>query len=162
MPCATTAECPTPTASTATCRVATCRVALAARGHNPRLIRHNLMLPVLADLDTQMGFEFDCRPAFMRIPGSESGIGDEKLLDFVARRPGDRDKSVGVDLTVIATMAAKYLALALAGSRARNTKPSPFAATSKAETGKHSKYDGPVASMNPPLKFVAIAFNDRL
>ncbi len=49
---------------------------------------------------------------------------------------------------------------ALAGSRARNTKPSPFAATSKAEARKHSNYDGPVASMNPPLKFVAIAFND--
>ncbi len=57
-------------------------------------------------------------------------------------------------------MAAKYLAPALAGSRARNTKPSPFAATSKAETSKHSKDDRPVASMNPPLKFVAIAFND--
>ena len=100
---------------------------------NPRLIRHNLMLPVLEDLHTQMGFEFDCRPAFMRIPGSDSGTGDDKLLDFkfVARCPGDRDKSVGVDLTVIATMAAKYLApqAALAGSRARNTKPSPFAAT---------------------------------
>ena len=39
-------------------------------------------------------------------------------------------------------------------------KPSPFAATSKAETSKHSKYDGPVASMNPPLNFVAIAFSD--
>ncbi len=68
----------------------------------------------------------------------------------------------GVDLTVIATMAAKYLLVlvipALSGSRARNTKPSPFAATSKAETSKHSKYDGPVASMNPPLNFVAIAF----
>ncbi len=51
---------------------------------------------------------------------------------------------------------------ALAETRARNTKPSPFAATSKAETSKpeHSKYDGPVASMNPPLKFVAIAFGD--
>ena len=36
---------------------------------NPRLIRHNLMLPVLEDLYTQMGFEFGCRPAFMRIPG---------------------------------------------------------------------------------------------
>jgi hypothetical protein len=57
-------------------------------------------------------------------------------------------------------MAAKSLTPALAGSRARNRKPSPFAATSKAETGEHSKYDGPVASMNPPLKFVAIAFND--
>ncbi len=68
---------------------------------------------------------------------------------------------MGADLTVIATMAAKCLNPALAGSRARNTKPSPFAATSKAETGQHSKYDGPVrlgvASMNPPLKFVAIA-----
>ena len=67
---------------------------------------------------------------------------------------------MGVDLTVIATMAAKYLTPALAGSRALNTRPSPFAATSKAETSKHSKFDGPVASMNPPLKFVAIAFND--
>ena len=64
-----------------------------------------------------MGFEFDCRPAFMRIPGSESGTGEDKLLDFVARYPGDRDKSVGVDLTVIATMAAKYLTSALAGSQ---------------------------------------------
>ena len=118
------------------------------------------MLPVLADLYTQMGFEFDYRPTFIRIPGSESGTGEDKLLDSVARCPGDRDKSVGVDLTVIATMAAKYLTPALAGSRARNTKPSPFAATSKAETSKHSKYDGPVASMNPPLKFVAIAFSD--
>jgi hypothetical protein len=81
-----------------------------------------------------MGLEFDCRPAFMRIPGSEPGTGDEnlKLLNFVARQarcPGDRGKSVGVDLTVIATMAAKYLTPALAGSRARNRKPSPFAAT---------------------------------
>ena len=43
-----------------------------------------------------------------------------------------------------------------------NLKPSPFAAKSKAEAKKHrdSKYDRPVASMNPPLKFVAIAFND--
>ena len=50
---------------------------------NPRLIRHNLMLPVLADLYTQMGFEFDCRPAFMRmIPRSDSGTGDDKLLDL--------------------------------------------------------------------------------
>ena len=98
---------------------------------NPRLIRHNLMLPVLADLYTQMGFEFDCWPPFMCIPGSKSGTGDGKLLDFVARCPGDRDRSVGVDLTVIATMAAKYLTPALAGSRARNTRPSPFAATSK-------------------------------
>jgi hypothetical protein len=56
-----------------------------------------------------MGFEFDCRPAFMRIPGSDSGTGDDKLLDFVARCPGDRDSSVGVDLTVIATMAAKLV-----------------------------------------------------
>ncbi len=67
---------------------------------------------------------------------------------------------MGVDLTVIATMAARYLTPALAGSRALNTRPSPFAATSKAETSKHSKFDGPVASMNPPLKFVAIAFNE--
>ncbi len=74
-----------------------------------------------------MGFEFDCRPAFIRIPGSVSGTGEDKLL---ARCPGDRDRSVGVDLTVIATMAAKYLTPALAGSRARNTKPSPFDATS--------------------------------
>ena len=57
-------------------------------------------------------------------------------------------------------MAAKYLAPALAGSRARNTRPSPFAATSKAEANKQRKYDRPVASMNPPLRFVAIAFND--
>jgi hypothetical protein len=59
-------------------------------------------------------------------------------------------------------MAAKYLTPALAGNCARNTtgKPLPFAATSKAETGKHSKDDRPVASMNPPLKFVAIAFGD--
>ncbi len=42
----------------------------------------------------------------------------------------------------------------------RPPKPSPFAATSKAEASKHAKYDGPVATMNPPLKFVAIAFND--
>jgi hypothetical protein len=66
-------------------------------------------------------------------------------------------------------MAAKYLRLTpalSAGSHARtsntnllNLKPSPFAATpSKAEANKHSKYDRPVASMNPPLKFVAIAF----
>jgi hypothetical protein len=85
-----------------------------------------------------MGFEFDCpgRPAFVRIPGSDSGTGDDKLLGFVARCPGGRDNSVGVefvDLTVIATMAAKYrdLTPALAGSRARNTKPSPLAATSR-------------------------------
>ncbi len=57
-------------------------------------------------------------------------------------------------------MAAKYHPQCLAGSRAGNTKPSPFAATSKAEAHKHGKYDRPVASMNPPLKFVAIAFND--
>ena len=57
-------------------------------------------------------------------------------------------------------MAAKYLTPALAGSRARNTRPSTFAATSKAEANKHSKYDRPVASMNPPLKFVAIAYSD--
>jgi hypothetical protein len=61
-------------------------------------------------------------------------------------------------------MAAEYLTPALAGSRTltSNTKPSesPFAATSKAEAKKHSKYDRPVASMNPPLKFVAIAFYD--
>jgi hypothetical protein len=127
---------------------------------NPRLIRHNLMLPLLEDLYTRMGFEFDCRPAFMRIPGAVSGTGEDKLLDFVARCPGDRDISVGVDLTVIATMAAKYLTPALAGNRARNSKPSPFAATSKAETSKHSKYDRPVTSMNPPLKFVAIGTGD--
>jgi hypothetical protein len=98
------------------------------------------MLPALADLYTKMGFEFDCRAPFLHIPGSKSGTGDDKLLDFIARCPGDRDKSVGVDLTVTATMAAKYLTPALAGSRARNTKPSPFAATSKAETSKHTKY----------------------
>ncbi len=42
--------------------------------------------------------------------------GEDKLLDFkfVARCPGDRDRSVGADLTVIATMAAKYLTPALA------------------------------------------------
>ncbi len=72
----------------------------------------------------------------------------------------------GVDLTVtvIATMAAKsplvLVIPALSGSRARNTKPSPFAATSKAETSKHNKHDGPVASMNPPLNLVPIAFSD--
>ena len=48
-------------------------------------------------------------------------------------------------------MAFVYLLIAC------NTKPSPFAATSKAETGEHSKNDGPVASMNPPM-FVAIGF----
>ena len=74
--------------------------------------------------------------------------------------PNQRQLPYSVDLTVIATMAAKYLTPALAGTRARNAKPSPFAATSKAETSKHSKYDKPVAAMNPPLKFVAIAFND--
>ena len=51
-----------------------------------------------------------------------------------------------------------------AGTRARNSRPSPFAATSKAETSKHSKYDRPVTvtsmNLNPPLKFVAIAFSD--
>ncbi len=52
-----------------------------------------------------------------------SGTGEDKLLDFVARCPGDRDRSVGADLTVIATMAAKYLTPALAGTRARNSKP---------------------------------------
>ncbi len=56
-----------------------------------------------------MGFEFDRRPAFMRIPGAVAGTGEDTLLDFVARCPGDRDRSVDVDLTVIATMAAKYL-----------------------------------------------------
>ena len=40
------------------------------------------------------------------------------------------------------------------------SKPSPFAATSKAEASKHMKYDAPVATMNPPLTFVAIAFDD--
>ncbi len=120
------------------------------------------MLPVLEDLYTQMGFEFDCRPAFMRIPGSDSGTGDDKLLDFVARCPGDRDSlsSVGVDLTAIATMAAKYhappsreVAHVIPG------RPRSLPRASKAEANKHSKYDRPVASMNPPLKFVAIAFN---
>ncbi len=53
----------------------------------------------------------------MRIPGSDSGAGDDKLLDFVARCPGDRDNSVGVDLTVVATMAAKYLTPARGKSR---------------------------------------------
>jgi hypothetical protein len=60
---------------------------------------------------------------------------------------------LGDDLTVINCHDGrpwKYLNPALAGCRARNTKPSPFAATSKAETGKHSKYlydaSGPVAS----------------
>ena len=42
------------------------------------------MLPVLEDLYTRMGFEFDRRPAFMRIPGAVSGTGEDKLLDFVA------------------------------------------------------------------------------
>jgi hypothetical protein len=56
-----------------------------------------------------MGFEFDCRPAFMRIPGSVSGTGEDKLRDFVARSPGDRDRSVGVDLTVIATMGPRQV-----------------------------------------------------
>ena len=67
---------------------------------------------------------------------------------------------MGVDLTVIATMAGKYLAPALAGSRSRikHQAPPPFAATTRAEANKHSKYDRPVASRNPPLKFVAIAF----
>ena len=37
-----------------------------------------------------------------RIPGTR----EDKLLDFVARCPGNRDASVGVDLTVVATMAA--------------------------------------------------------
>jgi hypothetical protein len=32
-------------------------------------------------------------------PGAVSGTGEDKLLDFVARCPGDRDRSVGVDLT---------------------------------------------------------------
>ena len=53
----------------------------------------------------QMGFDLDVRPAFLRIPGTR----EDKLLDFVARCPGNRDASVGVDLTVVATMAAKYL-----------------------------------------------------
>jgi hypothetical protein len=34
------------------------------------------MLPVLEDLYTRMGFEFDRRPAFMRIPGAASGTGE--------------------------------------------------------------------------------------
>ena len=46
---------------------------------NPRLIRHNMLLPVLNDLYTQMGFEFDSRPAFLRVPGTR----DDKLLDCV-------------------------------------------------------------------------------
>ena len=55
----------------------------------PKLSRHNLLLPVLngpGDLDAQMGFEFDVRPAFLRIPGTR----EDKLLDFVARCPGNR------------------------------------------------------------------------
>ena len=123
---------------------------------NPRLTRHNLLLPVLHDLYAQMGFELNVRPAFLRIPGTR----EDKLLDLVARCPGNRDPSVGVDLTVVATMAAKYLTPALAGNRSRNAKPSPFAATSKAEVNKHRKYNAPVATMNPPLTFVAIAVND--
>ena len=62
--------------------------------------------------------------------------------------------------TVVATMAAKYLTPTLAGNRSRNAKPSPFAATSKAEVNQHRKYNAPVATMNPPPTFVAIAFND--
>jgi hypothetical protein len=83
------------------------------------------MLPVLEDLHTQMGFEnkyfrSPAGPLSCASPGlTPDGTGDDKLLDFVARCPGDRDNSVGVDLTVIATMAAKYLAPALAGSRSR-------------------------------------------
>ena len=103
-----------------------------------------------------MGFELNVRPAFLRIPGTR----EDKLLDFVARCPGNRDASVGVDLTVVATMAAKYLTPALAGNRSFNAKPSPFAATSKADASKHRKYDAPVATMNPPLTFVAITLND--
>ena len=49
---------------------------------------------------------------------------------------------------VVATMVAKYRTPALAGNRSRNAKPSPFAATSKAEASKHTKYDAPVATMN--------------
>jgi hypothetical protein len=63
-------------------------------------------------------------------------------------------------LTGTVTAGVIWVAPALALSRARDTKLSPFAATSKAETRKHSKHDGPVASMNPlaavHLKFVAI------
>ena len=81
----------------------------------------------------------------MRIPGAVSGTGKDKLLDFVARCPGDIDRSVGVDLTVTATMAAtsKYLTPALAGTRARNSRPSPFAAASKAKTISTASTIGP-------------------
>ncbi len=73
---------------------------------------------------------------------------------------------MGVDLTAIATMAAKYLTPALAESRARvkhqavPVRSVPRASKADSEANKHSKYDRPVASMNPPLKFVAIALND--
>jgi hypothetical protein len=112
------------------------------------------MLPVLEDLYTQMGFEFRASPGPCLAPERTS-------CSTSSRVPGRQRHERGCRLTVVATMAANYLTPALAASRARNTKPSPFAATSKAETSKHSKYDRPVASMNPPLKFVAIAFNDH-
>jgi hypothetical protein len=127
---------PTVTASTATCRVAPALRRAARCGPscssllrrarpwlhgcmqcskglgvgNPRLIRQNLMLPVLEDLYTQMGFEFNCRPAFMRtgirVPGSDSGTGVASCLTSSRGAPATRDRdttgSVGVDLTVIA------------------------------------------------------------
>ena len=58
-------------------------------------------------------------------------------------------------------MAAGYLTPALTGSRPSDTRPSPFAATSKAEANKHRKYVRcPVATLNPPLASVAIALAD--
>ena len=50
---------------------------------------------------------------------------------------------------VVATMVAKYRTPALADNRSRNAKPSPFAATSKAEASMlHRKYDAPVATLH--------------
>ena len=58
-------------------------------------------------------------------------------------------------------MAAGYLTPALFGSRPSDTRPSPFAGTSKAEANKHKKYVRcPVATLNPPLASVAIALTD--
>jgi hypothetical protein len=99
---------------------------------NPRLIRHNLMLPVLEDLNTQMGFEFDCRPAFMRIPGSDSGTGDDKLLqvDFVARG-GARATETAAWVSISPPLPRWPPSTSPLPSRkvahVLNTRPSPFA-----------------------------------
>ena len=122
-----------------------------------KLKRHNLILPILQDFFTELGYEWDTSSAgcgfsnvIQSVPGQGSGRlpGDLKL-DAVAHWLADKAQSLGVDVTV-------WHACAEHSRVERATKQKSYI-TNQAETKKYAKYLLPCTERG--IKHLPAAFN---